>query len=339
MAEYTEELVTAEHVSVAFKIRGEFITAVEDINLNVHAGEVYALVGESGSGKSTFATSIIGLHDPSYTQVTGSIKLEGRELLDLTTPEWADIRGNQLSMIFQDPLSALNPLMKIGDQIKEALAMHKVYAEAQYDERVLELLNQVGIAKPEMVAKQFPHQLSGGMRQRVVIAIAVANKPKLIIADEPTTALDVTIQAQILDLLKSIQAENNAGILLITHDLGVVAEIADTVGVMYAGEIIEQAPVAELFNDPKHPYTRSLLRSMPTLDQQNDDLYVIQGQVPSLKKMDHNRDMFLERTPWLPAEVRNELNPQLTEVKPTHWVRGNSWKTFVFEDEMEGAEL
>jgi len=333
MAENETQLLSAKHVSVAFKINGEYVTAVSDVDLTVKPGEVYALVGESGSGKSTFATSIIGLHDPSYTNVTGEIKFEGQDILALEGDAWTKLRGNEMSMIFQDPLSALNPLHKIGEQIKETLAMHDVYSEKEYNARVIELLDAVGIPQPERVANEFPHQLSGGMRQRVVIAIAIANKPRLIIADEPTTALDVTIQAQILDLLKSIQAENNAGILLITHDLGVVAEVADTVGVLYAGQIVEQAPVAELFANPKHPYTRSLLRSMPTLEQQNDDLYVIQGTVPSLKKMDHDRDMFLERTPWIPEEVRNASGLSLAEVAPGHFVRGEAWKTFKFDDE------
>ncbi|MCM0582694.1 ABC transporter ATP-binding protein [Weissella diestrammenae] len=333
MAEHQTSLLRAKNVSVAFKIRGEYITAVSNVDLTVKPGEVYALVGESGSGKSTLATAMIGLHDPAYTKVTGDIQFETQDLLKLTNEEWPALRGNVMSMIFQDPLSALNPLQKIGDQIKEALMMHDVYPETAYDDRVLDLLNSVGINHPKWVANEFPHQLSGGMRQRVVIAIAVANKPRLIIADEPTTALDVTIQAQILDLLKTIQKENSAGILLITHDLGVVAEVADTVGVMYAGQIVEQAPVAKLFEAPKHPYTRSLLRSIPTLDQQNDDLYVIAGSVPSLKKMDHRRDMFLDRIPWIDDDLRQATNVSLNEVSPEHFVRGTAWQTFRFAEE------
>jgi len=257
-----------------------------------------------------------------------------RDLLALTPDEWPAIRGADIGMIFQDPLAALNPLAKVDDQIREALSVHKVYLESEYDGRVIELLNQVGIPHPERVAKEFPHQLSGGMRQRVVIALAIANKPRLIIADEPTTALDATIQAQILDLLKDIQDENGAGIILITHDLSVVAEVADRVAVMYAGQIVEDAEVAELFANPLHPYTRSLLRSNPTIDADTDELYVIQGTVPGLKHIDFHKDMFLQRTPWLPEDVRNEVDPQLEKVGPEHWVRGNSWRVFRFDDEV-----
>lgn len=328
------DLLVAKDVSVSFKIRGEFVTAIKDVSLSVKRGEVLALVGESGSGKSTFATSVIGLHDPSQSKVTGNIHMGERDLLALTPDEWPAIRGADIGMIFQDPLAALNPLAKVGDQIREALSVHKVYQESEYDGRVIELLNQVGIPHPERVAKEFPHQLSGGMRQRVVIALAIANKPRLIIADEPTTALDATIQAQILDLLKDIQDENGAGIILITHDLSVVAEVADRVAVMYAGQIVEDAEVAELFANPLHPYTRSLLRSNPTIDADTDELYVIQGTVPGLKHIEFHKDMFLQRTPWLPEDVRNEVDPQLEKVGPEHWVRGNSWRVFRFDDEV-----
>ncbi len=328
------DLLVAKDVGVSFKIRGEFVTAIKDVSLSVKRGEVLALVGESGSGKSTFATSVIGLHDPSQSKVTGNIHMGERDLLALTPDEWPAIRGADIGMIFQDPLAALNPLAKVDDQIREALSVHKVYLESEYDGRVIELLNQVGIPHPERVAKEFPHQLSGGMRQRVVIALAIANKPRLIIADEPTTALDATIQAQILDLLKDIQDENGAGIILITHDLSVVAEVADRVAVMYAGQIVEDAEVAELFANPLHPYTRSLLRSNPTIDADTDELYVIQGTVPGLKHIDFHKDMFLQRTPWLPEDVRNEVDPQLEKVGPEHWVRGNSWRVFRFDDEV-----
>lgn len=327
------ELLVAKNVSVSFKIHGQYVQAIEDVSLSVRPNEVVALVGESGSGKSTFATSIIGLHDLTLTQVTGQILVNHRDVLNLAPAEWTQVRGAEIGMIFQDPLAALNPLTKIGDQIKEALAVHDVYQESQYNDRVIELLNQVGIPFPERVANEFPHQLSGGMRQRVVIALAIANKPKLIIADEPTTALDATIQAQILDLLQDIQTENGAGIILITHDLSVVAEVADRVAVMYAGQIVEEAEVGELFANPKHPYTRSLLRSNPSLDNESDELYVIQGTVPGLTHIDHHRDMFLDRIPWLPEEVRQEQDPKLAEITPGHWVRGNAWQVFKFADE------
>jgi peptide/nickel transport system ATP-binding protein len=335
MADENKDLLIAQDVTVKFKINHEFVTAIENVSLSVGRGEVLAVVGESGSGKSTFATSVIGLHDPAYTQVTGTINFAGKDLLTNTEEEWTSVRGKDIAMIFQDPLSALNPLMKIGQQIEEALDMHDVYQPDQYHDRTIELLDQVGIVNPERVANNFPHQLSGGMRQRVVIALAIANKPKLIIADEPTTALDVTIQAQILDVLKDIQDENGAGILLITHDLGVVAEIADKVAVMYAGQIVELAPVAQLFENPKHPYTRSLLRSNPTVDSDDDELYVIQGTVPGLKDIDHKRDMFLERVPWVDEDLRLATDVQLTEINPEHWVLGDAWRTFEFEGKQD----
>ena len=213
---------------------------------------------------------------------------------------------------------------------------HTELNEKERYARVLELLDQVGIPNPERTAKQYPHELSGGMRQRVVIAIALANKPPIIIADEPTTALDVTIQAQILDLMNDIQEETNSGIILITHDLGVVAETADRVAVMYAGQIVEEAPVDVLFTDPKHPYTRSLLNSIPhELEEGADEkLHVIQGTVPSLQNLPRTGDRFKDRIPWMPDEVFDE-NPQLEEIAPGHKVRGNSWKHFYFEGEDE----
>ena len=324
-------LLSIKDVSTAFKINGEYYTAIDKVSLDLHQDEVLAIVGESGSGKSTLATSIIGLHNMNATKINGEIDFNGRDILKLNESEFNKLRGNDMGMIFQDPLAALNPLMRIGDQIKETLDVHSDMTENQKNARVHELIDQVGIPNPERVARQFPHELSGGMRQRIIIAIAIANKPELIIADEPTTALDVTIQAQILDLLKDIQQENHAGIILITHDLGVVAEVADTVAVMYAGEIVEQGPVDIIFNEPKHPYTRSLLRAMPTLDTENDDLYVIEGSVPSIKKMDRNSDLFAPRIPWVPVTPGH---PEIKEVAPGHLVRGENWKYFKFKDEV-----
>lgn len=323
-------LLSIKDVSTAFKINGEYYTAIDKVSLDLHQDEVLAIVGESGSGKSTLATSIIGLHNMHATKITGEINFNGRDILKLTENEFNELRGNDMGMIFQDPLAALNPLMRIGDQIKENLDVHSDMTDSQKNERVHELIDQVGIPNPKRVARQFPHELSGGMRQRIIIAIAIANKPELIIADEPTTALDVTIQAQILDLLKDIQQENHAGIILITHDLGVVAEVADTVAVMYAGEIVEQGPVDVIFNEPKHPYTRSLLRAMPTLDTENDDLYVIEGSVPSIKNMDRTSDLFAPRIPWVAVTPGH---PELKEITPGHLVRGENWKYFKFKDE------
>ncbi len=275
VANSVRDVLVLDKVKVDFKLDGTFYNAVDSVDLSVKEGEILAIVGESGCGKSTLATSIMNLHDPVTTRVSGSIKFEGEELCGASPKNLEQIRGAQIGMIFQDPLAALNPLMRIGDQIKESLDLHTTLSSKEKEARVEELLSKVGIDDVKRTVRQYPHELSGGMRQRVMIAIAVACKPKLIIADEPTTALDVTIQAQILDLLKEIQQERGAGIILITHDLGVVAEVADQVAVMYAGQVVERGSVGDIFNDPKHPYTRSLLRSMPQTDTVDDELYVI----------------------------------------------------------------
>ncbi|UQS84312.1 ABC transporter ATP-binding protein [Bombilactobacillus thymidiniphilus] len=334
--EITEDLLTLKDVNTSFKIDGEYYRAIDAINLHVKSNEVLAIVGESGCGKSTLATTIMGLHDPKNTHISGEIIFAGTDLLQLNEKQYNQIRGAKIGMIFQDPLSALNPLQKIGSQIEEVLLYHTTLTAQQRQQRVIELLEQVDINDPKRIANQFPHQLSGGMRQRIIIAIAIACKPDLIIADEPTTALDVTIQAQILDLLRTIQQENQAGIILITHDLGVVAEEADRVAVMYAGQIVELATVQQLFNNPKHPYTRSLLRSMPQKDSFNDELYVIDGMVPSLQKLPTVGDRFAQRIPWVSAD-KHEVNPTLHQVAPEHFVRCTCYQNFSFPDIKRGA--
>ncbi|MGX9135511.1 ABC transporter ATP-binding protein [Rummeliibacillus sp. JY-2-4R] len=331
----SNDILNINHLRTSFRIKDDYFDAVDDVSLTLKENEVLAIVGESGCGKSTLATSIVGLHPPGNTKVTGEILYKGRNLVHFKEDELNEIRGNDIGFIFQDPLSALNPLMKIGEQIEETLIYHTKFDEKKRKERVLELLNQVGILNPERVAKQFPHQLSGGMRQRVMIAIAIACKPKIIIADEPTTALDVTIQAQILDLLKDLQGETGAGIILITHDLGVVAEMADRVAVMYAGQIIEIAPVEELFRNPKHPYTRSLLNSIPQIDSESDRLEVIHGMVPSLTKLPRQGCRFSARIPWISTYLHEE-NPQLHEISPDHYVRCTCYRHFHFESEKGG---
>lgn len=274
-------LLEINHLHTGFRFGNEYFNAVDDVTLTLNENEVLAIVGESGSGKSTLATSIVGLHNRNNTQIQGEILYRGNNLLENSEAQFNKIRGNDIGMIFQDPLGSLNPLMTIQDQIEETLLYHSGLSKSQRLARVEELLTQVQIPHPKRVMKQYPHELSGGMRQRVVIAIALANKPAIIIADEPTTALDVTVQAQILDLMNDIQDETGSGILLITHDLGVVAQTADKVAVMYAGEVVEIADVFELFNNPKHPYTRSLLNSVPhELESEEDELHVIQGTVP-----------------------------------------------------------
>lgn len=335
MSTNTKELLEIRNLRTSFRIRDTYYPAVDNVSLTLRKNEILAIVGESGCGKSTLATSIVGLHNSINTKVEGEILYNNQNLVNLTDTQFNKLRGNDIGFIFQDPLSALNPLMRIGDQIEEGLVYHTKLNKQQRENRVLELLNQVGIPNVQRVAKQFPHQLSGGMRQRVMIAIALSGKPAIIIADEPTTALDVTIQAQILDLLKSLQDEIQSGIILITHDLGVVAEVADRVAVMYAGEVIEEAPVVELFRNPKHPYTRSLLKSIPQTNSESEQLEVIQGMVPSLMKLPRQGCRFSSRIPWIPQSAHEE-NPELHEVAPGHLVRCTCWKEFHFEDE-EGS--
>ena len=331
-----ENLLEINNLQVGFRFGDEYHNAVDDVSLTLKNNEILAIVGESGSGKSTLATAIIGLHDPLNTKIKGEILYKGLNLTKLNEKLYNRIRGNDIGMIFQDPLGSLNPVMTVGKQIEESLIYHTDLKEDARKKQVLELLDQVGIVNPERTAKQYPHELSGGMRQRVVIAIALANKPPIIIADEPTTALDVTIQAQILDLMNDIQDETNSGIILITHDLGVVAETADRVAVMYAGQIVEEAPVDVLFTNPKHPYTRSLLNSIPQEleGEEIGELHVIQGTVPSLQALPREGDRFKARIPWMSDDVF-DANPQLAEIAPGHKVRGNSWKHFYFEGEEE----
>lgn len=333
--ENATNFLNIQDVSTAFKINGRFYDATSHINLQVHRDEIMAIVGESGCGKSTLATTIMGLHDPAETKTSGVIDFEGTDLLQLSDDQYNDYRGAKIGMIFQDPLSALNPLKRVEDQISEVMDYHSDLSRDAKHARVLELLDQVGIVAPKRTARQFPHELSGGMRQRVIIAIAIACKPDLIIADEPTTALDVTIQAQILDVLRAIQQENHAGIILITHDLGVVAETADRVAVMYAGQIVEEGSAEQIFTTPQHPYTRSLLRSMPQRENENDDLYVIQGNVPSLQRMPQGGDRFAPRIPWVPQSA-HEAEPTMHTVAPGHSVRCTCYKVFTFPDQQKG---
>ena len=333
-----EKLLEIKNLETAFRIKDDYFNAVDKVSLDLYKNEVLAIVGESGCGKSTLATTIMRLHNENLTKSTGEIIFNGKNILDLTEDEMNKIRTKDIGMIFQDPLSSLNPLPRIGKQIEEALIYHTELSAEERQKRVIELLTQVGIPNPERCAKQYPHELSGGMRQRVMIAMAMSCKPSVLIADEPTTALDVTIQAQILDLIKGLQAEMHAGIILITHDLGVVAEMADRVAVLYAGEVVEIGTAEQIFKNPKHPYTRSLLRSIPQLDDEDasDDLYVIQGMVPSLKTLDRQGCRFADRISWLEDE-EHEHNPTLHEVEEGHHVRCTCYKNFEFEGEENNA--
>ena len=333
-----EKLLEIKNLETAFRIKDDYFNAVDKVSLDLYRNEVLAIVGESGCGKSTLATTIMRLHNENLTKSTGEIIFNGKNLLDLTEDEMNKIRTKDIGMIFQDPLSSLNPLHRIGKQIEEALIYHTELSAEERQKRVIELLTQVGIPNPERCAKQYPHELSGGMRQRVMIAMAMSCKPSVLIADEPTTALDVTIQAQILDLVKGLQAEMHAGIILITHDLGVVAEMADRVAVLYAGEVVELGTAEQIFKNPKHPYTRSLLRSIPQIDdeQADEELYVIQGMVPSLKTLDRQGCRFANRIPWVNKE-EHEHNPTLHEVEEGHHVRCTCYRNFEFEGEENNA--
>lgn len=326
-----EQLLEVSGLETAFRIKDDYYNAVDDVSFELKKNEILAIVGESGCGKSTLATTIMGLHDPNHTKITGEILYNNLNLTTFNETLYNKVRGNDIGMIFQDPLSALNPLMRIEDQIKESLTYHTKMTAQQKQARAIELLDQVGIPNPERVGKQYPHELSGGMRQRVIIAIAIACKPPILIADEPTTALDVTIQAQILDLLKDLQEETGSGIILITHDLGVVAEMADRVAVMYVGQFVEVATAEELFSHPKHPYTRSLLQSIPQENSDEEELHVIEGIVPSLTKLPRKGCRFAPRIPWIDASEHEE-NPTLHEVAPNHYVRCTCYKHFHFRD-------
>ncbi len=278
----SETLLQIRDLRTNFYTRDGVVKAVDGVSFEVRRGEVLGLVGESGCGKSVTSLSILRLVAPPGKIDGGEILFEGRNLLDLTTSEMTAIRGNRIAMIFQQPTSSLNPVFKVGDQIAEVLQIHQGLSKKEGRARAIDLMAQVGISDPQRRVTAYPFELSGGMAQRVMIAMALASKPDLLIADEPTTALDVTIQAQILDLMRNLQKEYSAAIILITHDLGVVSEMADRIAVMYAGQIVEEAATDELFRNPKHPYTQGLIASIPVLGEIKDELDVIPGNVPNL---------------------------------------------------------
>ena len=293
------------------------LVAVDGVSFDVEAGSTLALVGESGCGKSVTSLAVMGLV-AAPGRVDGSIRFEGRELVGLATRDWQDLRGNGMAMVFQEPMTSLNPAFTIGAQIVEGLRRHRALTRPAAAARALEMLERVRIPAPEQRFHEYPHQLSGGMRQRVMIAMALACEPRLLIADEPTTALDVTIQAQILELLGALQRDTGTAVVLITHDLGVVAETADEVAVMYAGRIVERAAAPRLFAHPEHPYTVGLLGAMPRLDGERERLASIEGQVPSpLRVMAGCR--FEPRCPFAVERCRREA-PVLREVGARHLV-------------------
>ena len=314
----SETLLEVKDLRTQFK-RGkkDWITAVNGVSFNVNAGEIVGLVGESGCGKSVTSLSVMRLHNERLTKISGSIKFGGKEVLDLTTSEMQSMRGNEMSMIFQEPMSALDPIMRIEDQLAEAISLHNSnMSKAEIHERCVNALKLVGIPEPEMTLRNYPHELSGGMCQRVMIAMAMSCEPKLLIADEPTTALDVTIQAQILALMEDIRNRRNTGILLITHDLGVVAETCSRVIVMYAGNIVEEAPVKELFANPQHPYTEGLIASVPRLGKRLHRLPSISGSVPDLSVMPEGC-RFAPRCKYAQDSCKQKL-PELQTVSGGH---------------------
>ncbi|MDO4295789.1 MAG: ABC transporter ATP-binding protein [bacterium] len=270
------------HLKTQFFTAKGVVPAVDDVTIEIPRGKIIGVVGESGCGKSMTAMSVMQLVNRRGKIVDGSIRLEGRELLGLSAKEMRGIRGNDIAMIFQEPMTALNPVYTVGRQVREAILLHKNVSKAEAKERVLEIFRKVGIPEPEKRYNAYPHQLSGGLRQRVMIGMAMVCEPKLLIADEPTTALDVTIEAQILQLMKRLRDEHGTSILLITHNMGVVAEVCDYVYVMYAGQVMEEAETFELFQNTAHPYTQGLLRSIPQLNHGTERLYSIKGVVPNL---------------------------------------------------------
>jgi oligopeptide/dipeptide ABC transporter ATP-binding protein len=296
------------------------VRAVDGVDFEIRRGQTMGLVGESGSGKSVTSLSIMRLISPPGRIVEGEIVLDGADLAHVDEDEMYNVRGNRISMIFQEPMTSLNPVFTVGDQISEAVLVHQKVSKEQARKRAVEMLGLVGIPQPAARYKAYPHEMSGGMRQRVMIAMALACSPEMLIADEPTTALDVTIQAQILELMKDLQERTKAGLLLITHDLGVVAEMADEVCVMYAGQIVERADVIKLFQDPKHPYTQGLLASIPKLaTDPGTRLNVIQGTVPNLLRIPVGC-RFAPRCPYA-MPVCREVDPLLGTLEDGRKVR------------------
>jgi peptide/nickel transport system ATP-binding protein len=297
-------LLAIENLRVVFHgDRGRRTVAVDGVSLEVARGQTLGIVGESGSGKSVTSLAVMGLLPKDSAEITGRVTFDGLSLLDLGDRAMRDLRGDRLAMIFQEPMTSLNPSYTIGEQIIEVLVRHRGLSERKAREKAIALLRRAGIPSPEQRIDDYPHKLSGGMRQRAMIAIALACDPELLIADEPTTALDVTIQAQILDLMRELKRTSGAAIVLITHDLGVVAEVCDEVAVMYAGEIVERAPVDALFEAPEHPYTVGLLASIPRLDRRTDHLAAIDGVLPDMSAPPLGC-RFADRCPFVLAECR-----------------------------------
>lgn len=319
----SDVILDVQDLQVQFRVsKKDYLTAIENVSFKVHKKEVLCIVGESGCGKSVTANTILRLLPKQTSRISnGHILFQGQDLANLSEKEMRKVRGNKISMIFQEPMTSLNPVYRIGDQMVEMYkARDKRITKKEALKKAVEMLDLVGIPAPEERIHDYPHQLSGGMRQRVMIAMALSARPELLIADEPTTALDVTIQAQVLELMKKLQEEMDTSIMLITHDMGVVAEMADTVMVMYAGEVVEYGDVKTIFNKPMHPYTQGLLASLTRADRDMDRLSSIEGTVPALSRMPAGC-RFSNRCTVCSGENCVNNSPCLVEVEPNHFVR------------------
>ncbi|HIX13173.1 MAG TPA: ABC transporter ATP-binding protein [Candidatus Anaerofilum faecale] len=315
-------ILSVEGLRVQFSLRGKVLNAIRDVSLTLEKGESLAIVGESGSGKSVLCKTFMGLLDANGSITAGHIWFGGEDLTQYTTEkQWLGIRGKKIAMVMQDPMTSLNPLKTVGAQITEAVVLHQGLSGEAARAETVRILGDVGITDPERRYKQYPHEFSGGMRQRVVIAIAVACRPEILICDEPTTALDVTIQAQILHLIRRLKEKYQLTTIYITHDLGVVASVADRIAVMYAGDIVEIGRCEEVFCDPRHPYTWALLSSLPQLAERGDELYSIQGTPPNLFT-EIQGDAFAPRNPHA-LKIDFVKRPPYFEVSPTH--RARTW--------------
>lgn len=313
-------LLEIEGLKTYFYSKDATTRAVDGVDLTVHPKEIVCIVGESGSGKSMTSLSIMGLvPEPKGKIVDGTIKFAGEDLLNNTNKEMAKLRGNDISMIFQEPMTALNPVLKIGDQIQEGYVRHRNVPKQEARKKAIEMLKFVSVPRAEDIMDEYPHQLSGGLRQRVMIAMAMICEPKLLIADEPTTALDVTIQFQVMDLMKKMRDDFETSILLVTHDLGVVAEMADHVVVMYAGQVVETTDADTLFDKPLHPYTNGLMDSIPSINEDKETLYSIPGIVPEASNFPQGC-RFADRCSLAVDRCREKM-PELREIKPGHFVR------------------
>ena len=316
-----ELILDVRNLSTTFRTERGPLKAIDGIDFQVYKGEILGIVGESGCGKSVTSQSVMRLYDEKYTaSYQGEVFLEGKDLMKIPYKKMQEIRGKKISMVFQDALSSLNPVFTVGNQICEPLKIHQKLSKKEAEEKAIEMLKLVGIPAPEKRINQYPHELSGGMRQRVMIAIALACKPQLLIADEPTTALDVTIQAQIMDLIVKLNQQLDMGVMLITHDLGVVAETCTRVIVMYLGQIVKEASVMDIFDNPKHPYTWGLIQSIPRLDgDRTKALYTIKGTVPLLSQIPEGC-RFAPRCPYATERCRKEM-PELQNISETQRVR------------------